>query len=213
MTYSETYFRARESWRDWRIEARELMSASHLTAGAHVLEVGCGGGGLLTLLATRGARVTGVDTHMTPLKMAARRRVSSVVCLDRTDTLPFRSGAFDAVIGQHVLEHITNLELALSEWQRVLKQGGRVALATPNRQYPDAAHFADGDHVHVYSADELRTIVTTAGFTVESCSTLFPYLSRVQPLRLASVLGYQVFRKLPYFSSHGRTILLSACRA
>ena len=57
----------RETWRDWRIEADELMRL------ARVLEIGCGGGGLLRLLCERGARAVGVDTLSAALELARER--------------------------------------------------------------------------------------------------------------------------------------------
>ena len=47
MSYSETYFTTRESWRDWRIEAHWLIKWARVAPGARVLELGCGGGGVM----------------------------------------------------------------------------------------------------------------------------------------------------------------------
>ncbi len=73
MAYSESYFTARESWRDWRIEAQSLMDLARVTRGARVLELGCGGGGLLRLLRERGASAVGVDTLDVALNLARER--------------------------------------------------------------------------------------------------------------------------------------------
>jgi 2-polyprenyl-3-methyl-5-hydroxy-6-metoxy-1,4-benzoquinol methylase len=232
MAYSAEYFTARESWRDWRIEARLLIALARVTPGARVLEIGCGGGGLLRMLRVRGASVVGVDTLDVALELARQLSLraerstlsSSVeiassqktllamtfVKIGKIITLPFRAASFDAIIGQHVIEHLPNVDAALAEWKSLLKPNGRIALATPNAHYPDPAHFTDADHAHIFSPDELRRACQRAGLIVESCYTIFPFLSRARILRGLGVAAYQIFQRVPYFALHGRTIMLGA---
>lgn len=213
MSYSEDYFTVRETWRDWRIEAQHLVNLAGVTKGSYVLEVGCGGGGLLRLLSAKGARAVGADPLVVGLQLA-RQRVShvNVVRVGEGAELPFRAGTLDAIVGQHVIEHLPNADAALREWNRVLKAGGRLALATPNVRYPDPAHFADEDHTRVFSPQELCEAAESAGFLIETCYTVFPFLSRVRILRALGVIGHQVFRRTPYFAMRGRTILLAAMK-
>ncbi|MDE3090590.1 MAG: class I SAM-dependent methyltransferase, partial [Chloroflexota bacterium] len=149
MTYSPDYFTARESWRDWRIEARNLIDRARVSQGTRVLEIGCGGGGVLRLLRERGAVAIGVDTLEVALDLAQQRdgaerawRVTSdgegnfsspvtrhptlLTRIGEEGALPFPNAAFDAVIGQHVIEHVADVDAALREWGRVLTLGGRV---------------------------------------------------------------------------------------
>ena len=215
MTYSESYFTTRESWRDWRIEAGRLMHLARVSKGTRVLEIGCGGGRLLRLLRKRGAVVVGVDTLDLALDLARGRDAPlsplyDVIRIGADGALPFRDGAFDAIVGQHVVEHLPDVGAALSEWNRLLAPGGRLTLATPNAHYPDPAHFDDADHTHVFSPSELAEAAGRAGFAVEACYTVFPFLSRNRVLRGVGVVGYCVFSRAPYFSTRGRTIILSA---
>ena len=59
MTYSESYFRTRETWRDWRIEARQMMHLARVSQRTRVLEIGCGG--VVAKLVEQGFRVGIVD--------------------------------------------------------------------------------------------------------------------------------------------------------
>lgn len=250
MPYSPEYFLARESWRDWRIEARELIRLARIERGARVLEIGCGGGGLLRMLRDCGANVVGVDTLDAALKLAevslrapkgrsnlsARESESdssqtpqrlpamtnfpllphstaslpSLIQIGTDNHLPFAPSTFDAILGQHVIEHIADADAALREWHRLLKPNGRLALATPNARYPDPAHFADADHAYIFSPNELGQAITRAGFLVESCFTVFTFLTQVRVLRGLGIVGYNLFRRLPFFSTRGRTILIAA---
>jgi SAM-dependent methyltransferase len=230
MAYPESYYAARESWRDWRIEARELLHLAQVARGARVLEVGCGGGGLLRMLHDRGARAVGIDTPGRALDLARARPAGEresrgvgggillppcslaplLVEVGEGDALPFRADTFDAIVGQHVIEHLPDVNAALREWRRVLKPNGYIALATPNARYPDPAHFADAAHARVFSPTEIREVVTRAGFVVAACFTAFPFLSRTRALRACGVIAYRAFQHAPYFATRGRTIMLAA---
>ncbi len=213
MAYSDAYFTARESWRDWRIEAGQLISLARVAAGARVLEIGCGGGGLLQRLQRKGVLGVGVDTLDTALHLVRRRDGSvGLVHIQDSGPLPFSAAAFEAIIGQHVLEHLDDVDGALTEWKRLLKPGGRLALATPNARYPDPAHFADAEHTCVFAPSELFAVVEGAGFKVAHLSTIFPFLSHVRLLRAAGVLAYRAFQYAPYLNTRGRTILLAGVR-
>lgn len=209
--YTDSYFITRESWRDWRSEARELMRLARVTPAARVLEIGCGGGGLLQMQSARHAYAVGVDTLERALHLARKRvPAAPVVHIATEGTLPFRDDVFDAIIAQHVLEHLPDADAALREWRRVLKPGGRLAIATPNAHYPDPTHFADAEHTHIFSPDELRAQVTRAGFVVDECFTIFPYLGRARALRAVGVVVYRAFRRMPYFAARGRTLVVGA---
>jgi len=215
MTYSESYFTARESWRDWRIEARQTIDLARVSKGTRVLEIGCGGGGLLRMLRERGAAAVGIDTLDVALELARDRvdpagRLNDVIRIGEEGVLPFQDGSFDAIVGQHVVEHLPDVGAALCEWKRLLAAGGRLVLATPNARYPDPAHFADAGHTLVFSPRELRDATERAGFAVEACYTLFPFLSGIRALRGLGVFGYRIFLHAPYFSTRGRTIMLAA---
>ena len=54
--------------------------------------------------------------------------------------LPFAPEAFDIVICNHVIEHVDRPAALLGEIQRVLRPGGVLYLATPNRRWPLEFH-------------------------------------------------------------------------
>lgn len=85
----------------------------------------------------------------------------------RTDLtgMPFRTGAFDAIVCYHVLEHIPDDRAAMRELSRVLKPGGLLFLQVPWRRRtvtdedPSASveerlrRFGQDDHVRFYGSD------------------------------------------------------------
>ncbi|HLW76907.1 MAG TPA: methyltransferase domain-containing protein, partial [Bryobacteraceae bacterium] len=117
--------------------------------------------------------------------------------------LPFAAGSFDAIVSNHSLEHIENLEGALLEIGRVAKPGALLYVAVP-----DASTFTDklyrwlargGGHVNAFtSAEQLaRKIQTTTGLKHRATRTLhssFSFMNRTNrrvagPRRMAVAGG------------------------
>jgi SAM-dependent methyltransferase len=212
--YARDYYLTREHWLDWRVERDHLIGLARPTPCARVLEVGPGAGGLSLALAARGARMFAVETARAGLEILRRRLPEAGVALvsEKRAGLPFAEASFDALVAQHVIEHLADPETAVSEWRRVLAPGARAAVATPNAHYPDPAHFADPHHVRVFSAEELAALFAGADFWVETVYTLFPYLPRFPGRGRVSALLSGLFRRLPHFSARGRTLMLAARR-
>ena len=61
--------------------------------------------------------------------------------LQTAERLPFADASFDVVVSNHVIEHVRDQALHLSEIHRVLKPGGLVYLAPPNRLWPWEVHY------------------------------------------------------------------------
>ena len=79
--------------------------------------------------------VTSVDV----LDQRAYSKGYSFIHVD-SEKLPFPNSSFDLVISNHVIEHVKNADMHLSEISRVLKKDGLAYLATPNRLWPREVH-------------------------------------------------------------------------
>ena len=103
--------------------------AGELQASRAVLDLGCGNGAFLPVLADD-RRVVGMDLSIEMLH-AARRRGLAAVDLVRGDAcaLPLAAGAFDLVLMSHVLLLIPDLDECVAGIARVLQPGG-VLIAT-----------------------------------------------------------------------------------
>ena len=98
--------------------------------GDFVLDAGCGSGkySVGTNSPTHSYKVAGIDNFESVRKNSI---VDYQVC-GNVSELPFGDGSFDVVYGRWLVEHLENPRIALREFHRVLKSGGRLALFTPN---------------------------------------------------------------------------------
>lgn len=110
--------------------AERLLDAAGLVGGERVLDVACGTGVVARAAVRRGAAaVTGVDRNRAMLGVA--RRTTPVATFVEADAaaLPLPDGAFDLATCQQGLQFFPDRAGALREQRRVLRTGGRAALA------------------------------------------------------------------------------------
>jgi colanic acid/amylovoran biosynthesis glycosyltransferase len=129
-----------------------------------------------------GERYVTMDVHATGVDVRAS-----------LEQLPFPDSRFDAVIANHVLEHVPSDRQALGEVRRVLKPGGWASLQVPvarehqsTREDPSVTspqerkkRFGQHDHVRWYGAD-YGARLREAGFDVQEV----PARERFDPAEL-----------------------------
>jgi SAM-dependent methyltransferase len=132
-----------------------------------VLDVGCGAGTTLELLAERfrGARLLGIDRERDPLRFCRADRAAPVVQAD-AECLPFAAGCFDLVLALDALEHFADDAAALAEAHRVLRPGGVVVATVPAFGFLWGNVDDLGHHHRRYRRAGLLARVEAAGFQV-----------------------------------------------
>jgi SAM-dependent methyltransferase len=126
-TYERLFVPA--EFKEW---APRVLSAARVQPGQRVLDVACGTG----VLAREAARIVGpsgfvaaVDADAGMLAVAARLTPDLDWRQGSATALPFADDAFDAVVSQFGLMYFPDRALAVREMMRVLRSGGRLAVA------------------------------------------------------------------------------------
>jgi SAM-dependent methyltransferase len=112
--------------------APRVAAAAALAPGDRVADVACGTGVLASEAARRvapGGTVTGLDRNGGMLAVARRRAPDIDWREGRAEALPFETGSQDAVVSQFGLMFFDDRVAALAEMWRVLRPGGRLAVA------------------------------------------------------------------------------------
>jgi len=107
-----------------------LLGAAEVRAGQQVLDVGCGPGDLAAAAASLGADTVGIDVAPSMVRRAALAYPAIPFRVGSFESIPAGAGAFDAVLGNFVLNHVGRPEVALAEARRVLRPGGWLALSS-----------------------------------------------------------------------------------
>ena len=155
---------ARRPWQAWVFDHLRLPDRTR------VLEVGCGRGSLWVENRDRippGWRVT-LSDFSPGMVVEARAGLRALpdfhFVVAELSQLPFPEGSFDAVIANHMLFHVPNLELGLAEIHRVLGRGGVLIAATNGpehllelRQLQARIGTQAGARTHVDTAFDLAT--------------------------------------------------------
>jgi ubiquinone/menaquinone biosynthesis C-methylase UbiE len=189
----------------WGEHRSRYRFAAQFVAGQRVLDVACGSGFGLELLSEAGARPLGVDYAGETLLEVRRNLPHSSLLRADAMRLPLQSASIDQVVSFETIEHVPDARALVHEVRRVLKQGGRLVLSTPNRAFgPLERHTANRFHVQEFTADELRDLlgecfsqVWLFGQRPSNAYRYVPYLM-VEPHHEPAALAWKAMLRLPF---------------
>ncbi len=184
-------------------DAQRAKYALHLDAldaqpGDHVLEIGCGWGGLAIEAARRGLHVTGITLSPAQLAMA-RERVAKAGFSDRVELklMDYRDleGRFDHVVSIEMFEAVGEeyWPVYFDTLKRVLKPGGRAALQVIT---------IDEEMFEVYrrESDFIQQYVFPGGMLPSKTALLQQSRDAGLSTNLSHAFGYDYARTLRHWS-------------
>lgn len=139
-----------------------------------ILDIGCGTGAMSQKLANWG---TVISADFSPFALSfSRRRGIHCLCAADAMRLPFRNNSFDLIVALDILEHLSDDDAALCEFQRVLKPGGHVIVTVPAYRGLWSGHDEALMHFRRYVAREIRDRFAAAGFQIQKLSYAMTFL-------------------------------------
>ncbi len=150
-----------------------------------ILDAGCGPNPVVSILLGRRpqATIVGVDIGLGTVRLARAHADSVGVRLlpvvGDLEALPFRDSVFDGSVCEDTIEHLPDDRAGVRELARVIRPGGQLVLATPNRRRldvlverwrdrrrgerrPPSAYFAATSHLREYTWRDLERVVEPA---------------------------------------------------
>ncbi len=139
------------------------LEAAKIVSG-QVLEIGTGSGYGVEIIAPQAVRFVTIDKYQTDTLDNAPANVQFLqINVPPLEGIP--SGAFDYVITFQVIEHIQKDSIFLQEIHRVLKEGGKLIVTTPNKKM---SITRNPWHVREYTVEELKQLVLKYFKSVEA---------------------------------------------
>ncbi|NAZ36649.1 class I SAM-dependent methyltransferase [Rubellimicrobium sp. CFH 75288] len=159
----------------WRLDRGAEADAAWWSAALgpaplRVLEMGCGDGATLRLLAGLGHRVEGVEPDP---EAAARAQAAGIPVRSGTAEAPPEGlrGPFDAILLLHVLEHCLDPAAALVNLRALAAPGARLVVEVPNnacwgaRIFAASWHWLDVPrHVNFFTPRSLEALLRDTGW-------------------------------------------------
>jgi len=200
-----------EPWQESYINRIKNYMLDKDYKGKTLLDIATGTGYIAVEMARLGLRVTACDLSPQAIKNLEKykrkfklKNLKLEVC--KAEDLPYKSESFDYITANAILEHITEEQIAINEWKRVLKKKGKLFVAVPLRfRYiwpflwiPNFIHDTNIGHLRRYDLQVLKnkfnlktkkyfytghlikviSVILSKIFKIKSLSLLFEILDR-----------------------------------
>jgi len=199
-----------------------LCDLLELSASDHVLEIGCGWGGMAIHAArTRGCRVTAITVSRAQAELA-RKRVAAAGLSDRV-TIELRdyrdvSGEFDKLVSIEMLEAVGHAFLPeyFAACARSVRRGGRIAIQTitmPDDRYDAYREGVDWMQTYIFPGSCIPSLAAiraaAAPLALVHCEDVGPhYAPTLRAWRDAFVAKLPAVRALGFDAPFVRSWLL-----
>jgi SAM-dependent methyltransferase len=167
---------------------KELLQNSN---DPRIIDIGCATGTLLEKLRERGWNCTGVEISPSAEYAQKNRRLD--VRSTPFEKCGFPDGSFDVLLASHLIEHLNDPSLFVSEAYRALGAAGRIYITTPNiagfqaRLFRGRWRSAIFDHLYLFSLRTLSRLLEKHGFVIEKHVTWGGLAAGIAPLPLKRI--------------------------
>tara|TARA_Y100000816_G_scaffold119339_1_gene83788 strand:+ start:1017 stop:1745 length:729 start_codon:yes stop_codon:yes gene_type:complete len=122
--------------RDSLIKINKKSKKNYPLNGLNILDIGCGGGLLSEPISRLGANVTGIDASQKNINIAKTHLKKSKLeikyfCASPENFKPKKK--FDVILNMEIVEHVSDINLFISQTSKLLKKDGIMFIATINK--------------------------------------------------------------------------------
>lgn len=188
------------------------LAAKH-AVGKDVLEIACGAGVGLGLLARVARRLVAGDIDERNCEIARQTyRGRADIAVERIDAqnMPFHDGSFNVVILFEALYYLPSIDSFLSEARRTLRPGGTLLISSVNRRwggfnpspfsrkYLDAAELAENLARHGFHSEIFGSFADTDGGLVRAIIRLIRKIAICLHIIPETMKGKEWLKRLFY---------------
>lgn len=150
----------REEFKNWWFIARRdmlhrMFRKYAIPKNARILDIGCAGGAFLTELKQKGYNnVYALDYSADAIALCRKNGIEHAYVMDGHKP-EFPEGTFDVIVASDSLEHLEDEQKALSNWHKVLKDGGIAIIYVPAYMFLWSYHDDINFHYRRYTLGSL----------------------------------------------------------
>lgn len=150
-TWVDVYDKSWKYWTKQDLSETDLEKIlQNIPFGSTLVDAGCGDGYLLASLADKCSLITGVDISGTALQIARKRLGEDVFLIQSfIEDLPFADDSFDTVVSAHTIEHVKDLDKAVSELKRISAK--RLIILVPCQEY---LPYTEDYHLYFFTSEQ-----------------------------------------------------------
>jgi 2-polyprenyl-3-methyl-5-hydroxy-6-metoxy-1,4-benzoquinol methylase len=127
--------------KNYTLNSKLKLINSFNTKQKNILDVGCGTGDFLLNCKNNGWDVIGVEPNTKAKSLAENKLNIQTTSKIYEDLSEIKTKKFDVITLWHVLEHVPNLDVYISNLKKILKQHGVLIIAVPNYKSYDATYY------------------------------------------------------------------------
>ena len=129
--YDDYYFQSSnyEKYKNWYVKAEFVKK---ILSSKKILDIGCADGRLVMELSKLGIESYGIDGSTYILNQANPEIKNKLLQVNLNEKFPFEDNHFDGIISLHTIEHVHNLDNFMKELFRIMKEGGKAWIVTPD---------------------------------------------------------------------------------
>jgi len=129
--YDEHYFESRKytAYENWYVRAEFVKK---ILLPKKLLDIGCADGRLVMELRKLGVESYGIDGSTYILNQASKEVKNYLSQVNLNGKFPFEDNHFDGITSLHTIEHVHNLDNFMKELFRIMKEGGKAWIVTPD---------------------------------------------------------------------------------
>jgi SAM-dependent methyltransferase len=144
----------------------DLLESIDFGSNLTVLDIGMGSGQIAKWFYEKGHSVTGTglffDSYNLESELILNKKIRAIEC--SVENMPFNDHSFDVIIMSHVLEHCSNIGVALKEVRRVLSSNGILCIfLPPHDDFVCSGHISMG-----WNVGQLMYTLLVNGFEVKT---------------------------------------------